>query len=146
MAETNVPPPQTMPPQQPTIKSDPGQNPGGSSLQWLQFNIAYFLGPPGFLKLVQVLFGIICMACASPARMNGTHWFLFVAVTAFIATLVWVFLYLLSIREALKLPIDWTLTVSLATNLKYLNLKKKYILCFWRKFSFLLYFRIIFLF
>lgn len=111
MAETNVPPPQTLPPQQPTIKSDPGQNPGGS-LQWLQFNIAYFLGPPGFLKLVQVLFGIICMACASPARMDGTHWFLFVAVTAFIATLVWVFLYLLSIREALKLPIDWTLTVS----------------------------------
>jgi len=115
MAETNAPPTgQTMTQQQqqapPMVKSDPGQNPGGN-LQWLQFNVAYFLSIPGFLKLVQVLFGIICMACASPARMDGTHWFLFVAVTAFIATLVWVFLYLLSIREALKLPIDWTLTV-----------------------------------
>ncbi|XP_059468329.1 CKLF-like MARVEL transmembrane domain-containing protein 4 [Neocloeon triangulifer] len=109
MAETTVPPPQTVPQQQATVKTDPGQNPGGS-LQWLEFNVAYFLGLPGMLKLVQVLIGIICMACASPARMDGTHWFLFVAVTAFIATLIWVFLYLLSIREALKLPINWTLT------------------------------------
>ncbi|CAB3384891.1 Hypothetical predicted protein [Cloeon dipterum] len=116
MAETQVPPAQTVPQQQQqqaaqqaSVKTDPGQNPGGS-LHWLQFNVAYFLGPPGILKLVQVLFGIICMACASPARKDGTHWFLFVAVTAFIATLVWVFLYLLSIREALKLPINWTLT------------------------------------
>ncbi|PSN42068.1 hypothetical protein C0J52_16388 [Blattella germanica] len=52
------------------------------------------------------------MACASPAYAPGTHWFLFVAVISFIATLIWVFIYFLSIREALKLPINWILTVS----------------------------------
>lgn len=51
------------------------------------------------------------MICASPAYAPATHWFLFVIVTAFIATLLWCFIYLLSIREALKLPINWILTV-----------------------------------
>nr|CAD7264985.1 unnamed protein product [Timema shepardi] len=57
------------------------------------------------------VFGIVCMACASPAILSGTHWFLFVVVTSFIATLIWVFVYLLGIREALKLPINWILTI-----------------------------------
>jgi len=76
MAETNAPPTgQTMTQQQqqqqapPMVKSDPGQNPGGN-LQWLQFNVAYFLSIPGFLKLVQVLFGIICMACARCRKLE----------------------------------------------------------------------------
>jgi hypothetical protein len=51
------------------------------------------------------------MACASPAYFSGTHWFLFVAVISFIATVIWIFIYLLSVREALKLPINWILTV-----------------------------------
>jgi hypothetical protein len=51
------------------------------------------------------------MACASPAILSGTHWFLFVAVISFIATIIWIFIYLLSVREALKLPINWILTV-----------------------------------
>jgi len=51
------------------------------------------------------------MACASPAYLSGTHWFLFVAVVSFIATLIWIFIYFLSVREALKLPINWILTV-----------------------------------
>nr|CAD7198211.1 unnamed protein product [Timema douglasi] len=67
----------------------------------------------GITALVEMLvFGIVCMACASPAILSGTHWFLFVVVTSFIATLIWVFVYLLGIREALKLPINWILTVS----------------------------------
>jgi hypothetical protein len=52
------------------------------------------------------------MACASPAYLSGTHWFLFVAVVSFIATLIWIFIYFLSVREALKLPINWILTVT----------------------------------
>ncbi|KAJ8880410.1 hypothetical protein PR048_016879 [Dryococelus australis] len=56
------------------------------------------------------LIGIICMACASPALLPGSSWFLFVVVTSFIATLVWAFIYLLGIREALKIPINWILT------------------------------------
>ncbi|XP_012142695.1 plasmolipin-like isoform X2 [Megachile rotundata] len=62
-----------------------------------------------------IVLGIICMACASPAWLAATHWFLFVAVTAFIASLLWCFVYVLSIREALKLPINWILTELLNT-------------------------------
>lgn len=57
------------------------------------------------------VFGIICMACASPAYIGASHWFLFVAVTSFIATLLWSFVYLLGIREVLNLAINWILTV-----------------------------------
>ncbi|OAD60937.1 hypothetical protein WN48_01004 [Eufriesea mexicana] len=55
------------------------------------------------------------MACVSPALVAASHWFLFVAVTAFIACLLWCFIYVLSIREALKLPINWILTELLNT-------------------------------
>lgn len=57
------------------------------------------------------------MACATPARVSATHWFLFVAVTAFIASLLWCFIYFLSIREALKLPINWIMTELLNTSI-----------------------------
>ncbi|XP_026474269.1 CKLF-like MARVEL transmembrane domain-containing protein 4 [Ctenocephalides felis] len=86
-----------------------GTKPEGA-LSWLRFNIDYFKTTPGILKLLQLFFGIICMSCASPALTSATHWFLFVAVTSFIATLIWVFVYLLGIREVLQLPINWLLT------------------------------------
>lgn len=50
------------------------------------------------------------MALASPAHIGSTHWFLFVAVTSFIATLLWTFVYLLGIREVLNLAVNWILT------------------------------------
>ncbi|KAL2718478.1 dynein axonemal intermediate chain 3-like [Vespula squamosa] len=62
--------------------------------------------------------GIICMACVSPALVGASHWFLFVATTSFIATLLWCFIYLLSIREALKIPINWILTELLNTSVE----------------------------
>jgi len=99
---------------QPTVKSDPGQ--GQDSLDWIRLNVLYFRTIPGILKLIQVVFGIVCMACASPAILAGTHWFLFVAVVSFIATLIWIFIYFLSVREALKLPINWILTELLNTS------------------------------
>lgn len=71
------------------------------------------ISPPPFLPQV---FGIICMACASPALIGGTHWFLFVVVTSFIATVLWSFVYLLGIREVLNLPINWILTVGSSNN------------------------------
>lgn len=100
---------------QPSVKTDPGQAPG--SLSWMRINFEYFKTIPGIIKLVQVVLGILCMSLASPARLSGTHWFLFVVVSAFIATLIWVFVYLLSIREALRLPISWILTELLNTGL-----------------------------
>ncbi|XP_044271358.1 uncharacterized protein LOC123015604 isoform X1 [Tribolium madens] len=56
------------------------------------------------------ILGILCMSLASPAWLSGTHFFLFVATTSFIGTLIWVFVYFLGIREALNLPIHWILT------------------------------------
>ncbi|OXU32104.1 hypothetical protein TSAR_002945, partial [Trichomalopsis sarcophagae] len=56
------------------------------------------------------ILGIICLACGSPALYGGTHWFLFVASTAFLVTIVWCVIYLISLREALKLPINWILS------------------------------------
>jgi len=86
-------------------------------LGWIQFNLPYFGTIPGILKLVQLVFGIICMSCASPALIGATHWFLFVAVTSFIATLLWCFIYLLGIREVLTLPINWILTEAINTGI-----------------------------
>lgn len=90
-------------------KASPQQGQQGQ-LEWIKININYFKTLPGILKLAELVLGIICMACASPALIGATHFFLFVAVTAFIATLLWIFVYLLSVREALKLPIQWVLT------------------------------------
>jgi hypothetical protein len=82
----------------------------------LRFNPLYFRSIPGIIKIVQLILGIICMACGSPGWSSG-HWFLLVAVTAFIITLIWVILYLFSIREVLKLPINWILTELLNTGI-----------------------------
>lgn len=80
------------------------------SLEWLKINKEYFLTTPGKLKILEITFGIICMALAAPAYHSGTHWFLFAVTISFIGTLIWIFVYLLSIREALTLPLDWVLS------------------------------------
>lgn len=66
------------------------------------------------LRWFQIL-GIVCLALASPARLPGTNWFLFVVIISFIATAIWSFIYLLSIREAINFPINWVLTVNWQT-------------------------------
>ncbi|XP_034934756.1 CKLF-like MARVEL transmembrane domain-containing protein 8 [Chelonus insularis] len=103
------------PRQGPTIKTEPGQP--GLVVGLITFNGLYFKTIPGIIKLVQLVLGIICMACAAPAYIPGTSWFLFVAIVSFIATLIWVFIYLLSIREALKLPIKWILSELINTGI-----------------------------
>lgn len=100
------------PRQVPTVKTEPGQP---SPLAGIRLNVSYFRTIPGIIKLVQLGLGIICMACVSPAVVGASHWFLFVATTTFIITLLWVFIYLLSIREVLKIPINWILTELLNT-------------------------------
>ncbi|XP_071447461.1 plasmolipin-like [Hetaerina americana] len=87
-----------------------------NALSWLEINVEYFKTWPGICKILELLFGIICMACASPALLSGTHWFLFVVVTSFISAIAWTAIYLLSIRQQLnRIPIDWTLTEFLNT-------------------------------
>jgi hypothetical protein len=89
--------------------------PSNTKLNWLQINIVYFKSIPGILKLIQLIIGILCMALASPAYISATHFFLFVVVTSFIATILWCFVYFLGIREVLNLPINWILTELLNT-------------------------------
>lgn len=99
----------TTPPQQ-----QPQQQ---GALEWIKFNIDYFKTPPGLLKVVELILGILCMALGSPWYST---WFVFVAVTCFITTLLWSFVYLLSIREALKLPINWVLSELIGTGIQTL--------------------------
>ncbi|XP_037936252.1 proteolipid protein 2 [Teleopsis dalmanni] len=82
----------------------------GGGLSALTINIGYFTTVPGIIKLVQFILGIICMACASPAYISATSFFLFVVVISFIATILWIFAYLLGIREALNVAINWIFT------------------------------------
>lgn len=89
-------------------KPDGTNQPG--ALSWLKINLDYYRTMPGQIKLVELVFGIICMSLASPAYLSGTHWFLFVVTISFIGTLIWTFVYLLGIREALNLHIDWLLS------------------------------------
>ncbi len=59
-----------------------------------------------FLKfLFNKLFTIILFSEKYSGKTSGlghNHWFLFVVVTSFIITLIWVFYYLLQIREFIK--------------------------------------------
>lgn len=79
-------------------------------------NTPYFRTIPGLIKIAQLILGVICMACGSPGY-NAGHWFLFIAVTAFIMSLIWSLVYLFSVREALKIPINWILTELLNTGI-----------------------------
>ncbi|XP_069974976.1 CKLF-like MARVEL transmembrane domain-containing protein 4 isoform X3 [Penaeus vannamei] len=79
--------------------------------------LEYFKTAPGIIKIIELVIGIFCMACAAPAWTNGTHWFLFVVVTAFVSTALWCFIYLLNLKSAINLPIDWLLTELILTAL-----------------------------
>lgn len=93
----------------------PRQGTNENPMGWMKINIKYFTTTPGILKLVEFVFGILCMVLASPAYLSGTHFFLFVATTSFICTVLWIFIYLLGIREGLKIPINWILSELVST-------------------------------
>ncbi|XP_068629541.1 CKLF-like MARVEL transmembrane domain-containing protein 4 [Battus philenor] len=105
----------TVDPNKPSPQQAPPQQQQGGPLDWIKINIDYFKTPPGLLKIIQLIIGILCMALGSPW---ASAWFVFVAVTSFITTLMWSFVYLLSIREALKLPINWVLSELISTSLE----------------------------
>ena len=88
----------------------------------INLNIGYFKTLPGAIKIIQLVFGIVCMACGAPAKLytaqsaseGHNHWFLFVVVTTFIITLLWCFFHLLQLRDAIaiQLPFRWLRLVS----------------------------------
>jgi len=99
-----------------TVTTDPG--PAPQSLE-IRLNIGYFKTMPGIVKLVQLALGVVCMACAAPALgiggtggrlfgLGNNHWFLFVVVTCFIVTLIWIFFYLLQVRDFIKVKLPFT--------------------------------------
>jgi len=126
MAETNGAKPHTTV----TVSTDPTVP---TSLE-IRLNLGYFKTVPGIIKIIELVLGVICMACASPAsgvgyRIGGNiiythpflssgfidyfglghnHWFLFVVVTSFIVSLIWVFYYLLQIRDYIKIKLPFT--------------------------------------
>ncbi|KAF8787102.1 hypothetical protein HNY73_008731 [Argiope bruennichi] len=71
----------------------------------LELNPWYFRTVPGILKLVQLLFAIICMGCGSPVVTSYTNFFMFVVAIYFIITLVFCIIYFFTIKKLLpKLP------------------------------------------
>lgn len=58
------------------------------------------------------MLGILCLIlAASPTKYVSTQWFLFVIIIAIVVTVIWCFVYFLSVREAISFPINWPLTV-----------------------------------
>jgi len=120
------PPPSSLgpPPSYTTVTMTTDNTPGARVTE-INLNIGYYKTLPGILKIVQMIFGIICMACASPAaryrnaagyplqKLNESighnHWFLFVIVTAFIFTFLWSCFYFLQLKDSInmKLPFSW---------------------------------------
>jgi len=97
-----------------TVTTEEGDMPGHIEIR---LNIGYFKTTPGWLKLIQLVIGVICMALASPASvlrgvdnfgLGHNHFFLFVVVTTFIISLIWVFFYLLQIRDFIKVKLPFT--------------------------------------
>ena len=76
---------------------------------WARNSIMILYNVLQYLVILFQVLGILCMSLASPWYST---WFVFVAVTSFITTLMWSFVFLLSIKDALKLPINWVLSVS----------------------------------
>lgn len=77
---------------------------GAVRFQGLQLNVWYFRTVPGILKIVEWVFGIICIACASPPYLDAAHWFVFVAVFCFIFTFVWACVHFFSLTSVIGLP------------------------------------------
>ncbi|XP_073944046.1 CKLF-like MARVEL transmembrane domain-containing protein 4 [Choristoneura fumiferana] len=96
----------------PTPQAPPPQD---KPLDWIKINIEYFKTPPGILKIAQLVLGILCMSLAS-GWVSG--WFMFVAVTSFITTVMWSVVYFLSVREALRIPINWVLSELISTSIE----------------------------
>merc|ERR1712088_1109543 len=79
----------------------------------IRLNIGYFKSFQGIVKIVQLVLGIICMACAAPAKtidrsgdyfgLGHNHFFLFVVVP-----LIWTFFYLLQVKDTIKVKLPFT--------------------------------------
>lgn len=101
-----------------TVTTHNGVAPSAGALE-IRLNIGYFKSLQGIIKIVQLVLGIICMACGAPAKysiikdgdyygLGHNHFFLFIVVTTFIITLIWTFFYLLQIKDVIKVKLPFT--------------------------------------
>lgn len=100
-----------------TVTTQSGLAPQDQAPMEIRLNIGYFKSYQGIVKLVQLVLGIICMACAAPAQtiesityygLGHNHFFLFIIVTTFIITLIWTFFYLLQVKDSIKVKLPFT--------------------------------------
>jgi len=112
MAENGVKPHTTV-----TVTTQSGLAPQDTQPMEIRLNIGYFKSFQGIVKIVQLVLGIICMACAAPAQtisvpdyfgLGHNHFFLFIVVTTFIITLIWTFFYLLQVKDTIKVKLPFT--------------------------------------
>jgi len=111
MADNGVKPHTTV-----TVTTQSGLAPQDTQPMEIRLNIGYFKSFQGIIKIVQLVLGIICMACAAPAQtidpsffgLGHNHFFLFIVVTTFIITLVWTFFYLLQVKDTIKVKLPFT--------------------------------------
>ncbi|XP_065339751.1 CKLF-like MARVEL transmembrane domain-containing protein 8 [Cloeon dipterum] len=99
--------------QQPTnpsgVPASHGMGSTSGGLWGIHIDIHHFIRTiPGILRLVQFLFGIICIACSAPAQKAGTHWFLFVVVISFLLTFLWIVVYFFTIKDVFK-SLPWNM-------------------------------------
>ncbi|EDV99992.1 uncharacterized protein LOC6565217 [Drosophila grimshawi] len=100
-----------------TTTGPPGPAAGDNGGFWsaIRINLDYYRTVPGLIKIVQLVLGIICMALASPAQTAATSFFLFAIVLSFIITILLMAAYLLGIREALNVAVNWIFSELLTT-------------------------------
>lgn len=100
-----------------TVTTQSGLAPQGPQALEIRLNIGYFKTFQGIVKIVQLVLGIICMACAAPAStidikayygLGHNHFFLFIVVTTFIISLIWTFFYLLQVKDVIKVKLPFT--------------------------------------
>jgi len=112
MADNGVKPHTTV-----TVTTQSGLAPQDTQPMEIRLNIGYFKSFQGIIKIVQLVLGIICMACAAPAQtismpdyfgLGHNHFFLFIVVTTFIITLIWTFFYLLQVKDTIKVKLPFT--------------------------------------
>lgn len=112
MADNGVKPHTTV-----TVTTQSGLAPQDNQPMEIRLNIGYFKSIQGIVKIVQLVLGIVCMACAAPAQtlrnsnnygLGHNHFFLFVIVTTFIVTLIWTFFYLLQVKDTIKVKLPFT--------------------------------------
>jgi len=74
----------------------------------LELKYEYFPNTwPGRIKLLELVFGLLCMMCAAPAYYTTQHWFLLVVTVAFIGSILFSLYYLCLAEPLNKLNVNW---------------------------------------